>query len=81
MSSLPMDEVSCCVMILNFYLNICIYSISIRLEMMIVFCYFPELPEWSTANADDVEEVGTFDASGASMSLKVDQFCESAALC
>ena len=29
------------------------------------------LPEWSTADANDMDELGTFDASGAFMSTKV----------
>ena len=30
-----------------------------------------DLPEWSTADTDDIECVGTFDSSGAFMSMKV----------
>ncbi len=30
-----------------------------------------DLPEWSTADADDLECLGTFDSSGAFMSMKV----------
>ena len=29
------------------------------------------LPEWSTTNTEDVDNIGTFDSSGAFMSVKV----------
>ena len=39
-----------------------------------------ELPEWSMADTDDMEGLGTFDSSGAFMSMKVmsqyQKYCE-----
>jgi len=38
---------------------------------MLITTYLDGLPEWSTINTDDIDNIGTFDSSGAFMSVKV----------